>query len=191
MPMDFNAATTRRLVLLCLATLLACGCMGVARGQGLAASEAQVKAAFTYNLAKFVEWPAASFASPTAPMRLCVAGRGQLPALLAELDGKNVQGRELHVQPVGNSFDPAACHIVFVTSGAEVPFRELAKVLKGLAVLTVSDSGGFVEQGGVIELAHGDGRLQFDVNLGAAQQANLRLSAHLLKLARNTKGAQK
>lgn len=189
--MDIVSPLRWRLLVGCLAVLLACGCTGAARGQGLAASEVQLKAAFTYNLAKFVEWPAASFASPAAPLRLCVAGRGALPSLLSELDGKSVQGRELRVQSIGHAFDPAACHIVFVAAGGEMPFRDMLRQLKESSVLTVSDTGGFVDLGGIIELVQGEGRLQFDVNLDAAQKASLRLSANLLKLARNRRGEQR
>jgi YfiR/HmsC-like len=35
-------------------------------------TEAQVKAAYVYNFAKFVEWPERSFNSSNAPLRLCV-----------------------------------------------------------------------------------------------------------------------
>jgi hypothetical protein len=186
--MHINSPAPWRLLAALLAALLACGWIGAARGQRLAASEEQLKAAFTYNLAKFVEWPPASFASPAAPLRLCVAGRGPLPGVLFELDGKNVQGRELRVQQIGNTFDPGACHIVFVAAGAEMAFRDMLKQLRESAVLTVSDTSGFVEMGGVVELVLGEGRLQFDVNLSAARKAQLRLSANLLNLARNKKG---
>ena len=44
----------------------------VAKGQS--ADEYQVKAAFLYNLAKFVEWPPESFKTSTDPMTVCILG---------------------------------------------------------------------------------------------------------------------
>lgn len=189
--MNIKSHAACRLFVRILFALLGCGPIGAARSQGLTASDAQIKAAFVYNVAKFVEWPPPSFTSPAAHLQLCVAGRGPLPNLLSELDGKTVQGRQLNVQLHASSFDPIACHIVFFATGAASPPADVLKALKGLAVLTVSDIGGFVEQGGILELVLGDGRLQFDVNLSAAQQGNLRLSVQLLKLARNAKGTPK
>jgi hypothetical protein len=177
-----------RAIVRLLAALLACTAIGDARPQGRDASEAQLKAAFAYNLARFVEWPAASFPSATAPLRLCVSGRGALPNLLAELDGKTVQGRDLAVLLAGNAFDPATCHIVFFAAGADHGALELLRRVKDSSTLTVSDAPGFVEQGGAVELVQADGRLQFDVNLAAVRKAGLRLSANLLKLAHARKG---
>jgi hypothetical protein len=56
------------------------------------------------------------------------------------------------------------------------------------AVLTISDAQGFVDQGGVIELVESGDRFEFDINLGAAQRAGLRLSSQLLKLGRRVHG---
>src|SRR5450759_4181313 len=66
-------------------------------------SEDQVKAAYVYNFSKFVEWPAQAFASPTAPILLCVLND---PAFESELNpivkGKIVGGRAVTVVPVQN-----------------------------------------------------------------------------------------
>jgi len=189
--MPIKSSCIRRALACCAPALISLVFIGVTRAQGLSASEAQVKAVLVYNFAKFVEWPQAKFSGPASPVHLCVAGRGPAAHLLAELDGKGVQGRELRVQSVGAALDPAACHLLFIIAGNDISIGDILKKLKTAPVLTVSDSSGFAEAGGVIEIVQGEGRMQFDINLGAAQQANLRLSSHLLKLARNRKGELK
>ena len=42
--------------------------LGTRTGRSPTASETEVKAAFIYNFAKFVEWPADAFSSDTAPI---------------------------------------------------------------------------------------------------------------------------
>jgi hypothetical protein len=49
--------------------------------------------------------------------------------------------------------------------------------------LTISDTPGFVQAGGIIELKLRAGRIRFDINQGAARQVGLKLSSQLLKLA--------
>ncbi len=39
------------------------------------ATEYQVKAAFLFNFAKFVEWPADAFPTADTPLQICVLGR--------------------------------------------------------------------------------------------------------------------
>ncbi len=49
-------------------------CSAVA-AQAQTATEYQVKAAFLFNFAKFVEWPADAFRSDDAPLQICVLGQ--------------------------------------------------------------------------------------------------------------------
>src|SRR4051812_32182144 len=59
-----------------------------------AMSETEVKAAFLYNFAKFVEWPAEAFSSETAPIQLAVLGDEDVTAKLKMLlSDKKAHGR--------------------------------------------------------------------------------------------------
>jgi hypothetical protein len=49
------------------------------------ASEYQVKAAYLYNFAKFVEWPSGGFPSATAPIRLCVLNDSSFQSELVQI----------------------------------------------------------------------------------------------------------
>jgi hypothetical protein len=50
-------------------------------------------------------------------------------------------------------------------------------------VLTVGDSAGFLERGGVIRFRVEDNKVRFDINPDAAARAHLEVSSQLLKLA--------
>jgi hypothetical protein len=50
--------------------------------------------------------------------------------------------------------------------------------------LTISGYAGFVADGGMIEIVLQQGGTRFDINLGEAKRAGLRLYPQLLKLAR-------
>ena len=68
-----------------------------------AVSEYQVKAAYVYNFAKFVDWPAESFTSPTAPIRLCVLNDRAFQLQLEQIvRGKNITGRPVIAISVSN-----------------------------------------------------------------------------------------
>lgn len=152
------------------------------------AGEAQLKAAFVYNFARFVEWPAASFNDAGDRLQLCVAGQGPVARLLPELEGRTAQGRELQVRSISSTTEAKACHMIFVSGVGEPRVADVLQVARGLAVLTVSDVSGFADAGGVIGLVRVDDRLQFEINLIAARARGLKVSAHLLKLARTVKG---
>ena len=54
-------------------------------------------------------------------------------------------------------------------------------------LLTIGDARNFVSDGGMIGLIEEGGRMQFDINLTLLKQVEYRISAQLLKLARNTR----
>ena len=52
------------------------------------------------------------------------------------------------------------------------------------SILTISETEGFLESGGVINFVTGKKKLKFDINLIAAEKAKLKFRAQLLKLAK-------
>jgi hypothetical protein len=156
-----------------------------ARAQS-AASEAAVKAAFVYNFAKFTEWPQAAFASPQAPLVLCVPANleASLGQAFAGVDAKTAQARSIRLRRIGRGDDLGGCHIVYLNESDSRRNADALRALAGRPVLSVSDAEGFAEAGGMIGLVYVDNRIQFEINVEATQQAGLSLSSQLLRLAR-------
>jgi hypothetical protein len=148
-----------------------------------AAPEYQVKAAFLYNFAKFVEWPAETLQGASA-LRVCVFGGDPFgPALPATLQGKTVQERPVVVARPTTVADMAACHILFVGSSEDHEVPRLLPSLAGSGVLTVGESQEFARQGGMITFHRDGNKVRFEINADAAERAGLRISSQLLKLA--------
>jgi hypothetical protein len=147
--------------------------------------EYQVKAAFVFNFAKFVDWPADSFDAATAPIRILVVDCEEVAeALEAAVEGQQVKGRPLVVGRAGAGDRLDDAHIVVVgRSSARKPEEILAR-LGGAAVLTVGDGGGFAARGGMVNFYTESNKVRFEVNPAAAEEAGLRISAKLLGLAR-------
>jgi hypothetical protein len=168
-----------------IATLLVVGAWSSpARGQS--SSEPAVKAGFVYNFAKFTEWPTGAITGPQ--INLCLLGADPLGAVSGLLDGRPLQGRSIAVRRSVRSDEIRNCAIVFVTDVDEHRQAEALRTLRGLPVLTIGDAEGFADAGGVIGLVAADERIQFEVNLEAAQHASLKINSQLLKLARAVKG---
>jgi hypothetical protein len=58
-------------------------------------------------------------------------------------------------------------------------------------LLTVSDQPGFAGRGVMVNLVYQDGHVVIEVNHAAIQEANLRISSQVLKLARIVGGPPK
>lgn len=166
-----------------LAALLLAAAEGVRADAG-SDLEAQVKAAFLLNFAKFVEWPDGTFTAPGDPVTACVAGEDPFGEILDTLvQGESVGGRRLIVHRTRSSAELRDCNLVFVPR-SERRQRELLSSLEGEGILTVGDAGSFLADGGVIRFVLDQNRVRFEINLEAAESHGLTLSSKLLRLAR-------
>jgi hypothetical protein len=155
------------------------------RSQGPAPGEYEVKAAFLYNFLRYTEWPAAAIPGPGVPLLIGVLGDEPLERTLgAVLRGKTVQGRPLEVRRVRLGPEAQASHLLFVSASERVRVGQVLDAVRGAPVLTVGETDGFAQAGGVINFVLEEGRVRFEVNQDAAQRARLRLSSRLLALAR-------
>lgn len=183
-PADRVPARRRRGLWLSL--LLATLAGGPAAAQ-TGAEESALKAAFVYNFAKFVEWPAEVW-QKAAKLRICVAGpKNALAEEVLKLDAKPaVQGKELETRRLTDRADASACQIlVFADPDTAGPWLE---AVRSLPVLSVGDAGGFVHAGGIVGFFREAERLRFEVNTDAMQRAQVKISSQLLRLARIVKG---
>jgi hypothetical protein len=151
------------------------------RAQGI--SEYQVKAAYLYNFAKFVDWPDDSFASPTAPIRLCVLNDRSFQTQLEQIViGKNIIGHPVLAIPVETGEESRDCQVLFISSSRQP--RHIFDSLQGASVLTVGETTGFLDEGGMINFIIEGNQVHFQVNQKAATKARLRMSSRLLSLAK-------
>lgn len=159
---------------------------GGARAQSPTASEYQVKAAFLYNFAKFVEWPSSSFSDASTPLRICIFGQDPFGQELQNIaNEKIVNGRKLSVSQVADLQTAKACQILFIASSEKAQLKQVLESLRGSGALTVGDIKGFVEAGGMINFVLENQRVRFEVNRKAAEQAGLKVSSKLLNIAKS------
>lgn len=149
------------------------------------ATEYQVKAAFLFNFAKFVEWPADAFPTADAPLQICVLGQDPFGRDFEQvIEDKTVNGHRLEVAHPDGVPQARACQILFIASSEKQKVKDILQNLAGVSVLTVGDTPGFAKMGGVINFVLDENRVRFEINVKAAERAHLKLSARLLTVAK-------
>jgi len=145
-------------------------------------TEWDVKAAFLFNFAKYVEWPAEALPAD-GTFTICVLGPDPFGRALEEtLEGKSVLGRRIVIRRTTRLEDVERAQIVYV--GAEQELSRVAAALAGTPVLVVADGEGLAERGAIIAFRTRQRRVRFEINLEKAEASRLKLSSQLLKLAR-------
>ena len=170
-----------------LAMILAAS-LGGAAARGQAVDEYQLKAAFVFNFAKFVEWPPETFSGPRDPIVICILGANPFgDALRQAVNGKAVEDRKPVVRQISEVRQAGGCQILFISSSERKRLRAVLAEIKSSGILTVGDTGNFAAEGGVINLKLEDGRIRLQVNVEAADRQGLRISSKLLSLAQIVK----
>ena len=173
--------TARSKPVAALLALLACCVIARAVQPADAASVDDVKAAYLYNFAKFVQWPAA----PDRAFHICILGTSSLrTALEATVKNEKLQGHPVEVKRTSSIVEAANyCNMVYVAQSERGRLGEVLRGLGNKGILTVSDIPDFVEKGGMIGFVRQENRLRFAANQAAAQAAGLTLSSELLRVA--------
>jgi len=173
------------------------GCRGILAGvfllaflspafaQSKESGEYQLKLAFLYNFAQFVQWPPDSFSSSGAPLTICVLGNNPFEGQIEQsLRGREVGGHPIELRRLNPQDDPHACQMIFVRAAETQSAARIFARARGSSILTVGETTGFAEKGGIINLAREENRLRFEVNIDTAAQTRLKISSKLLSLAK-------
>jgi hypothetical protein len=147
------------------------------------ADEYQVKAAFIFNFAKFVEWPGDAF-SDGGPLVVAVVGDDPFGGALDRINGSMANGRRLRIKRLRMGDNLRACHILYI---AQSEARNVGKILdnvRGTSVLTIGETAQFNQSGGMIRFVIQNQKVRFEINANAASQVRLRISSKLLALSK-------
>jgi YfiR/HmsC-like len=156
------------------------------RAQQSKPDEYQVKAVYLFNFGRFIEWPDAAMKGQT--FTICVLGEDPFGRVLdATLAGEAINSRKLVARRIGSVRDATNCQILFVSSSEASRVADIVASLSKTGTLTVSDTPGFTNKGGMIQFVLIENKVRFDVNLTAAEKEGLTISSQLLKVAANVK----
>lgn len=160
-------------------------CLLAAVAQAQSATEYQVKAAFLFNFARFVEWPAEAFPNADSALQICVLGQDPFGREFEQvIMDKTVNGHRIEIAHPDGVPQSRACQILFIAASEKAHLPSILQGLKGASVLIVGDTPGFAALGGAINFVIDDGRVRFEINLKAAEIAHLKISARLLTVAK-------
>lgn len=164
--------------------------------------EYQIKAAFLYNFIKFVDWPKEKTADSNEPIIIGIIGKDPFGNAFEPIKDKPVKGKKLIINWFKGFEEPKKsgekdksklqreiealrkCHLLFICSSEKENFEEIIETLKGSSVLTVEETAGFLESGGIINFVMEEKKVRFEINNAAAKRAKLKIRSQLLRLAK-------
>lgn len=148
------------------------------------AREYKIKAAYLFNLSKFIEWPEEKSQDAEMPFTICVYGHNPFGQSLEKLREHKVKGRNIAIDYVPENQPIEHCRLVFLSRDNPAPIpRVLTNGGGNAAILSVSDDKNFLAGGGLISLVTENDTVLLDINLTRAKQIGFNISANLLEIA--------
>ncbi|MFN0151064.1 MAG: YfiR family protein [bacterium] len=145
--------------------------------------EYEIKAGFLFNFVKFVEWPGEAFAAGDSTIVVGVLGNDPFGDAINALEGKTASGRRIAVRRYTKPEEASSAHVLFISDSETKALPAIFKTLASGNALTVGDSDGFTEAGGVIRFYQKKNKMRVEINTAAAERAALKISSKLLNIA--------
>ena len=145
--------------------------------------EYKVKAAAIYNIIRFVSWPEEKLDASSHPIRIGVLGENPFGSILETLVNRKIKGQQLSVEKIESAEDAKRFHAVFLSKSEQERLPEFIQYFRKHNVLTIGDMQNFAELGGIVGFVTKKSRVKIEINLEAAKQSNLKISAKLLEVA--------
>jgi len=141
--------------------------------------ERAVRAAYVYNLIKYVDWPAQQ-----KELTVALVGDTATGSVMEQLlNGRTSQGQTIRVVWPAAPEDLERCSLLYVAGASEGDTRKVLERVKGRSVLTVGENDAFAREGGMVALVNTGDHVQIEVNLETVQGAGIRISSRVLGLA--------
>jgi hypothetical protein len=142
-----------------------------------AAPEYDIKAAQLHLFARFAEWPDPSPGMTADEFRLGVLGSdAAMESMERVLKNKTVGGRRLKILQGKTPADLKNCAMVFITDSEKDQVPALIEAFRGMPILTVGETEGFAQDGGILNFRIDKKNVKFEVNPAAAARAGLKVT---------------
>lgn len=146
--------------------------------------EYDLKAAFLFHFAQFVDWPPEALPDADTPFTIGILGDDPFGRSLDEIVGsESVGGHKLVVRRFQDVEQIDSCQILFISPSEARRLDRILAHLDGRNVLTVGETKDFALRSGVIGFVIADKRVRLVINLAAARAARLTISSKLLRQA--------
>lgn len=152
------------------------------------APEAEIKAFFLFNFTRFTEWPDSVFAGAPDEFQIGVLGpESALEPIQRNLTGKSVGKRTLKFLRSTAPGDLKNCPLVFISQAERAQIPALLSEFKGRPILTVGETEGFAEDGGILNFYIENNKVKFEINPDALGRAQLKATKLILAAPKKVK----
>ena len=149
--------------------------------QGLQAQKYNYYQIFMYNFTRYIQWP---LEGQDGDFVIGVMGNSEIVGELQNMAKiKKANGHAISIMVYNSVDDIGKCQMLFIPEGKSKMLDDVRTKIGGQATLLITEKPGLAQEGSGINFIIQDGKLRFELNKAATDQAHLKVSGELSKLA--------
>ncbi|HEX7026416.1 MAG TPA: YfiR family protein [Gammaproteobacteria bacterium] len=143
----------------------------------------QVKAAYIYNILKFVSFPESAL-HVEGVLNVCVLGEDRFGTALDEINGAGVPQGVINIIHLddGKPMSWGDCNALYVVETEKRNIKSILSRVDSKAILTIGEFAPFIQYGGLIELFVQDDSIRFRINEDLVKETDFQVAAQLVQL---------
>lgn len=144
--------------------------------------EYAVKAAYIYNILRFVDWHQNPEFTTLEDINICVLGKNIFGKHLEPIESKEIEGKSLRIIHKHNIEQTQDCQLVFVSDQQAYPPDAISSVIGDKKIIVVGDDLKFVEKGGMFSFFVQDNKVRLAMNKSSLEKSGVHVSSLLLEV---------
>ncbi|MDD5539592.1 MAG: YfiR family protein [Candidatus Marinimicrobia bacterium] len=141
-----------------------------------------LKTAFVYNFTKYIAWPQIE---KDQTFIIGVLGDDEIISSFQQMAEKKLVGKlPIQIKHYKSLRELKYCHILYIAESKNTQLEAILKQIANRRTLTIASTTGFCKRGVMINFFIQDDMVKFEMNPAKLENAGLKASSQLLKLAR-------
>ncbi|GMR01383.1 MAG: hypothetical protein BMS9Abin19_0762 [Gammaproteobacteria bacterium] len=145
--------------------------------------EYAVKAAYIFNILRFVESADNSLFDDIDEINICILGESKFGQYITPIETKQIENKPLRILKQTSLQQTQQCQLVFIGNTQLYLPEEVSKVLGDKKVIVVGDDMDFVKNGGMFAFYVENKKVRLGINKDTLDKSGLKASSLLLEVA--------
>jgi hypothetical protein len=134
---------------------------------------------FIYNFTKYIQWPSSS-----GDFVIGVVGRSDIIPKLEEMaKARTVGSQKIVIKTFPTAASVDGCQMLFIPNSQSKSLEELKDKARKSNILIITETPGLASKGSNINFVLKEGKWKFELNKQATEDAGIKVSSELAKLA--------
>jgi len=147
-------------------------------------AEYAVKAAYIYNILRFVNWDENSPLAKSDSLNICLFRADPFNRYLEPVTKKTIHGKPIKLKRVNDLSDTGNCHLIFVANSNDFNAEKIIQQNKRSDSILLGNNIQFVKNGGLFGFSIENNKVKLLANRHAIDNSRLKISSMLIEVSR-------